>query len=132
MVLKSFKIDIDGEEKSVSYEDDLTFGELESILNKCVNISDLGNPQINIPQYRMDILIKVLREAPFKTGDAVTIRNLSAKTVKQIMSEVMRDYPLAKYLEDWMESFTGLAGETKSSTTSTTYVPPNLGGINKQ
>ena len=131
MTLKQFEIDWEGRKEIIEYEDDLTFGELEAILANSIDVSDITKPKVNIPEYRMAIMIKVLKKAPFKTGDAVAIRNLKSSIAKKVMKEVMKTFPLAKFLEDWVESFTGSVSETDSATISTTSVPPNLAGINE-
>ena len=38
MVVKEFEIDYNGEKAVIGYEDELTFGEIESILNKSVDL----------------------------------------------------------------------------------------------
>ena len=119
MTLKSFEIDFEGEKTKIEYESELTFGEIESIINRSVDLTDFSKPKMNIPQYRMDILMKVIRTAPFKTGDAVALRNQKSGTVQQIISGVMQDYPLGKFLTDWVETFGGKA-EEPSSTNYTT------------
>ena len=107
MVIKSFEIDYEGNKETIEYEDDLTFGELEAVLNATVDMSDVSKPKVKIPEYRQEILMKVLRKAPFKTQDRVAIRNLKSSVAKQIIEGVMVDFPLAKYLEDWMITFVG-------------------------
>lgn len=132
MVLKSFEIDWEGGKETVEYEDDLTFGELEAILSATLDLSDLQNPKVDIPKYRMSILTKVLRKAPFPVGDTNSIRTLKSSTAKIVIREVMKSFPLAKFLEDWVETFTGSLEETTSSTTSITSVPPSSAGTKEQ
>jgi len=119
MVLKSFEIDYEGAKATVEYESELTFGEIESIINRSVDLTDFSKPKMNIPQYRMDILLKVLKTAPFKTGDAVALRNQKSGTVGQIISGVMQDYPLGKFLTDWVETFGGKETEQNSTNYTT-------------
>ena len=107
MVIKTFEIDYEGNKETIEYEDDLTFGELEAVLNATVDMSDVSKPRVKIPEYRQEILMKVLRKAPFKLQDRVAIRNLKSSVAKQIIEGVMVDFPLAKYLEDWMITFVG-------------------------
>ena len=121
MALKSFEIDYNGEKTKIEYESELTFGEIESIINRSVDLTDFSKPKMNIPQYRMDILMKVIKTAPFKTGDAVTIRNLKSATVNEIISGVMKDYPLGKFLQEWVMTFAGSLDENAPNMTSTTY-----------
>ena len=108
MLIKTFKFDWNGVKETVEYENDITFGELEAILQNCIDLGDISKPKVDIPKYRFQILLKVLRKAPFQVGDAVAIRNLKNTQANKIMQEVMKDYPLVKFLEAWVETFTGL------------------------
>ena len=120
MAIKTFNVDIEGTSQTIEYEDDITFGELENILNKCLDLSDVQKPKVNIPLYRQLILTTVIKKAPFDIGDLSAIRNLKASTAKKIMEEVMKDYPLAKYLEEWVETFLGKVEETSTLNRSIT------------
>ena len=130
MAIKSFEIDIDGKKEIIEYEDDLLFGELEAIVNISVDLSDVTKPKVDLPKYRMNILTKVLRKAPFPIDSPEAIRGLKAKTAKQIISEVMKDYPLMRFLEDWMVTFVGTQEATSSPTESTTSLPKVSAGTN--
>ena len=107
MAIKSFDFDNNGTPSTIEYEDDITYGELEAILQNCIDLSDMAKPRVDIPKYRFQILLKTLRKAPFNVGDAVAIRNLKNTQANKIMSEVMKDYPLQKHLGAWVETFTG-------------------------
>ena len=128
MAIKSFEIDIEGKKEIIEYEDDLLFGELEAIVNVSVDLSDVTKPKVDLPKYRMNILTKALRKAPFPIDDAIAIRNLKAKTAKKIISEVMKDYPLMRFLEDWMVTFVGTQEVTSSPTESITSSPKASAG----
>ena len=119
-MIKSFKIDFNGVKESIEYEDDITFGELENILNQCLDMTKVNEPKVNLPLYRQLILTTVITKAPFEVKEIASIRNLKASQAKQIMGEVMKDYPLAKYLEEWVETFVGqdIVEEQAISTTS--------------
>jgi len=123
MAIKSFKIDYEGKKEIIEYEDDLLFGELEAIVNVSVDLSDVTKPKVDLPKYRMNILTKVLRKAPFQIDNPEAIRGLKAKTAKQIISEVMKDYPLMRFLEDWMVTFVGTQEAMSSPTESITSLP---------
>ena len=129
MVIKTFEIDWEGKKEIIDYEDDLTFGELENIVNQSVDLTDVAKPKVNIPKYRMNILTKVIRIAPFPINDEVAIRNLKAKQAKSIISEVMKDSPLMRFLEDWMVTFVGTQDLTSLPTESTTSLPKVSDGI---
>ena len=62
MAIKSFEIDYEGKNEVIEYEDDITFGELENILNKCLDLSDVAKPKVNIPLYRQLILTTVIKK----------------------------------------------------------------------
>ena len=128
MAIKSFEIDMDGKKEIIEYEDDLLFGELEAIVNISVDLSDVTKPKVDLPKYRMNILTKVLRKAPFPIDDATAIRNLKSKVAKQIISEVMKDYPLMRFLEDWMVTFVGTQETPSLPTVSTTSLPKASAG----
>ena len=119
-MIKTFTIDWEGAKETVEYEDDITFGELEGILNQCLDVTQIQDPKVNLPLYRELILTTVLRKAPFEVRDVAAIKNLTSSVAKKIMKEVMKDYPLAKYLEEWVETFVGqeLQGQQVQSTTS--------------
>ena len=123
MAIKSFEIDIDGKKEIIEYEDDLLFGELEAIVNISVDLSDVTKPKVDLPKYRMNILTKVLRKAPFPIDSAPAIKTLKSGVAKQIISEVMKDYPLMRFLEDWMVTFVGTQEATNLPTESTTSLP---------
>jgi len=129
MAIKSFEVDIDGKKEIIEYEDDLLFGELEAIVNTSVDLTDVSKPKVNLPKYRMNILTSVLRKAPFPIRDAGAIKNLKNKVAKQIISEVMKDYPLMRFLEDWMVTFVGTQDQTSLPTESTTTLPKASVGI---
>jgi hypothetical protein len=120
-MIKSFEIPWDNDTKeTVSYEDDITFGELEAILNQCLDMTQVNEPKVNLPLYRQLILTAVITKAPFAIKEVASIRNLKSSVAKTIMKEVMKDYPLAKYLEEWVETFVGqdIVEEQAISTTS--------------
>ena len=128
MAIKSFEIDMDGKKEIIEYEDALLFGDLEAIVNISVDLSDVTKPKVDLPKYRMNILTKVLKKAPFPVNDAVAIRNLKAKVAKQIISEVMKDYPLMRFLEDWMVTFVGTQEATNLPTESISTLPKASAG----
>lgn len=130
MAIKSFEIDWEGKKETVEYEDDITFGELENILNKCLDLTKVNEPKVNIPLYRQLITSTVIVKAPFQVKDITAIRNLKASVAKTIMQEVMRTYPLMKYMEEWVETFVGEEIDT-SQTYTTSSQENSVGQKNK-
>lgn len=122
MVIKTFEITYNDVKETVEYETDIKYGEMEAILSNSIDLSDVSKPKVNIPQYRINVLTKVLRKAPFPVGDTNAIRQLTQSQATEIMKEVMKDYPLAKYLGDWVETFTGSQIDLDTNIQSTTSV----------
>ena len=122
MVIKTFEITYNDAKETVEYETDIKYGEMEAILSNSIDLSDVSKTKVNIPQYRMNVLTKVLRKAPFPVGDTNAIRQLTQSQATEIMKEVMKDYPLAKYLGDWVETFTGSQIDLDTNIQSTTSV----------
>ncbi len=131
MVLKTFTLEFNGAKEEITYEDDIPFGDMEVIIKKCVDLTDVTKPKVNISEYRRRILQSVLRKAPFTHTDPVAISKLPRKTAEKIIAEVMTDYPLAGCLEGWMTSFLGSAVITDSLQTPTPSVPVSSDGIKK-
>ena len=100
-------MDWDGRKETIQYEDDITFGEMNSILRISIDLTNITAPKVNIGEYQINILQKTLRKAPFDFKSIGSIRALSRKQASKIISRVMSDYPLADCLEDWMTSFVG-------------------------
>ena len=129
MTIKSFQIDWEGSPDTIEYDDDILFGDLENILNKCLDLKEVNKPIVNIPLYRQLILTAVITKAPFTLNEIAEIRNLKSSVAQKIMVEVMKDYPLMKYLEEWVGTFVGTeATEENTLTQSTTTSPKNSTG----
>jgi hypothetical protein len=126
LTIKSFQIDWKGSPDTIEYDDDILFGDLENILNKCLDLKKVNEPIVNIPLYRQLILTAVITKAPFTLNDISEIRNLKSSVAQKIMMEVMKDYPLMKYLEEWVGTFVGT--EVDTSTQSTTTSPKSSTG----
>jgi len=132
MTIKSFEIDWDGKKETIEYESDLTFGEVESIMNTCVDMTNVNDIKVKIPQYRTMIFLKTLRKAPFKVNDSTTMKSLKNSVVEQVLKGLMSDFPLGVFLENWVQSIVGDMGETDQLTSSTTSSLQSSDGINPQ
>jgi len=132
LTIQSFTIKYEGKKEVIEYEDDLTFGELEGILAIAVDLSDVTKPRVNLPEYRMSILLKVLRKAPFKVGDKTTLNGLRSSVVNDVLRGVLKQFPLSKFLEQWMGSFIGLPEDLKTDQNTTTSSQQNSAGTRKK
>jgi|TARA_R110000824_G_scaffold229860_1_gene417456 hypothetical protein len=116
MATQTVKIQYNGKEEFVEFEDSLTFGEVESLLSGSVDLSDVTKPKINLPFYRMKLLTLCIKKAPFKIGDETAIKMLNSKIANTILDEVLEYHPLAEYIEDWMETFQKLKDQKEPNT----------------
>jgi len=132
LTIQTFTIKYEGKKEVIEYEDDLTFGELEGILGIAVDLSDVTKPKVNLPEYRMSILLKVLRKAPFKVGDKTTLNGLRSSVVNDVLRGVLKQFPLSKFLEQWMGSFIGLPEDLKTDQSTTTSSQQNSAGTRKK
>jgi len=132
MTLKSFEMDWEGRKETIEYEDDISFGEMNSILRVSIDLTNITAPKVNIGEYQINILLKTLRKAPFNFKSVGEIRAIKRKQASTIISRVMQDYPLADCLEDWMTSFVG-SGEAKlSNLVSMPSAPTSSDGQNEK
>ena len=127
MVIKSFEIDWEGKLETVEFETDLPFGEIESIVSSCIDMTDLNNVKAKIPQYRSMMFLKTLRKAPFTINDSTTMKTLPSSVVEQVLDNIMQDLPLGSFLAKWVKSITGGIEQTMTYTTSS---PQNITGTN--
>ena len=132
MTIQSFSIKYEGKKEVVEFEDDLTFGELESILANSVDLSDVTKPKVNLPAYRQAILLKTLRKAPFKVGDISTLRELKSSVVNDVLRGILKSFPLSKFLEQWMASFIGDTSDLKIEEITTTSSQESSAGRKKK
>lgn len=132
MTIKSFTMKWDDKEETVEYEDDIPFGDMEGIIRASVDFSNPTKPHVNLAEYRMQILQKVLRKAPFDYNSVAAIKKISRKKISQIISEVMKDYPLALSSADWMTSLIGSEAVSDLISESMPSALPDSDGQNKK
>jgi hypothetical protein len=128
MVLKTFTIDYDGNKEEIQYETELTFGETEAIINQSLDLTDIQRPKVKLGNFRMQIVLKTLRKAPFNFKTDLAIKGVSNKAINEIIDHIIVDYPLVNFLGDWMTSFMGSEEEKEQPSESTPSVQPNTAG----
>lgn len=128
----TFEIDWEGKKEPITIDDDIAWGTVDYILKACVDLSDVTKPKVNMAEYRQRIIPAVIVKAPFKWGDAKVMRNIGIKTMNKIMKEVMKYYPLATFLEDWMTSFMGSLELMNLDSDSTATASSDSDGTNTQ
>ena len=131
MAIQTFEIKYEGKKEIIEYEDDLTFGELEAILDQCLDLSDVTKPKVNLPQYRQSILLKTVKKAPFEVGSLPSLRNLKTSVVEQVLKGVLKDYPLVTFLEGWVRTFVGNEDLSISEASTTSSRKSSVGNKKK-
>lgn len=132
MALLPIKITYKGKEEIVEFEEDLSFGEAEKLVNDSVDLSDVTKPKIDLAKYRMNLLVITIKKAPFKTGDITTLNMMDGNIVRAMLREIVKVHPLTTYIEDWMETFISSEALRSLDTQSTTTVPTSSDGIKKK
>ena len=132
MVLIPIKITYKDKEEIVEFEDSLSFGQTEKLINDSVDLSDVTKPKIDLARYRMNLLVMTIKKAPFKTGDITTLNMMNGNIVRGILREIVKIHPLTTYIEDWMETFISSEALKSSDMQSTTTVPASSDGTKKQ
>ena len=93
---------------------------------------DVTKPKVNLPEYRMSVLLKVLRKAPFKVGDKSELNGLRSSVVNDVLRGVLKQFPLSKFLEQWMGSFIGDTSDLKIEEITTTSSQESSAGRKKK
>ena len=128
MVIKSFEVCYKGNKETIEYETELSFGETEAIINTAIDLTDIQKPKVKIGPFRINILMKTLRKAPFQFKSDQFVKALPNKLVNNILDHIMQAYPLVNFLGDWMTSFMGSEVVNESPSEPTPSVQSNSDG----
>ena len=128
LAIKSFEIQWEGKTATVEYEDDIPYGQMSAILKKSVNMKNFTSPEVDIAEYQLQILQKVITKAPFDPKSILQINNIPSSVADKIISEVMKDYPLGKRSDSWMMSLFGPLDTKNLNLDSMLSVPPPSDG----
>jgi hypothetical protein len=105
--MPSFTVTIKGQEETIEFLDDLSWGDTQRILKSCVDISNPQALKVNILLYQQMILQAVITNAPIDFKNLTALNSLPSKTVAKIISEVMKVFPLETLITPWISSMTG-------------------------
>ncbi len=132
MTLKTFEVDYKGNKETIEYEDDIAFSVMEQIIKTTVDLREITKPKIDVATYRFQVTLAALTKAPFNIKKPDEFRKLGNKVANQIVSGVMKDYPLVYSLGGWMTSLLGSMEESVSPSESTPSVQSNTDGPEKK
>ena len=86
---KVVKIEWEGKEEEVVVRE-LTWGEYNEVLSRLVKVENIGGVTktvVNLPQYRVEMMVKAIEKAPFKV-DEQTIKSLPRSIGEKIWKTV--------------------------------------------
>ena len=83
MAIKTFDITYDGNHEEIQYETELSFGETEAIINQSLDLTDIQRPKVKLGNFRMQIVLKTLRKAPFNFKTDLAIKGGSEEEKEQ-------------------------------------------------
>ena len=113
MAIQSFKIEYNGKEETVEFENDPPFGDMQRIIKSCVDISDVQKPSVNLQLYQQMILQAVVTKAPFNPKNATEFAKLPTSTALGILNNLMQALPLETLLSPMITAATGNQSSTK-------------------
>jgi len=128
MPIKKFVIEHEGLQHDIEFEDDLSFGDVEYMIQNTVDLTDVTKPKVKLQEFRVLLMLKALRKAPFDHKNIAEVRKVPYSMAKKIIEELQKAYPLSIFLGDWMTSFVGLEEEKSSVSESTPSVQSNTDG----
>lgn len=105
--MPSFEVEIKGQVETIEIKDDLSWGDTQSILKTCVDISNPQALKVNIQLYQQMILQAAVIKSPFDFKNITELNKLPSKTVTKIMNEVMKQFPLEVLVKPWVTAMTG-------------------------
>jgi len=132
MTLKTFVIDWKGGKETIEYEDDIAFSVMEQIIKTTVDLRELTKPRIDVAAYRFQVVLAALTKAPFNFKKPDELKRLGRKVAEQIVSGVIKDYPLVFSLGGWMTSLLGSVEENALASESTPTVQSSSDGQEKK
>jgi len=132
VTLKTFEINWKDGKETIEYEDDIAFATMEQIIKTTVDLREITKPKIDVATYRFQVVLAALTKAPFNFKKPDELKKLGRKVANEIVSGVMKDYPLVFSLGGWMLSLLGSMEESDSSSESTPTVQSNSDGPEKK
>lgn len=115
----------------IEYLDDLPFGIVSQIVKNCVDIQDITKPKVDADTYQYAILTQAIVRAPFNPKNLEELKAVPSKKLSKVISEVMKEFPLVNYVDNWMISLMGM-NLADSEILYTPNVPSTSVGTNAQ
>jgi len=107
--MKIVKVPYKGAQVDIKLNDDITLGDLDDIVSKNVKTDRImqGDIKIDLVNYRYQLALTVIDEAPWKVHDLQALKNLPLKTGRAVVKEAAKLFPLKDSLLDWASTFSG-------------------------
>lgn len=129
---ETIKLNYKGKEEDFEIKDELSFGDVDSLMDKCAVVDDeTGQPKLSMSKFRMGLLTKALVKAPFNINEPV-INSLPYRDIQPLIQVVSKKFPFQDYLKDWMETYLGQDLLNEVDMLSTDSVPSTSDGTKKK
>ena len=107
---------ISGQDTTVEYEDEMSFGEMRKIFRNAIQITanERGAKTINVmpDEFAVSVVMAAIRKPEIYKGNVTEFEKLPTKVALKIIKEICRAYPFADFLEEMAEAM-GTPNEPK-------------------
>ena len=108
MAIKTFQVMIRGQDTTIEYEDEMSFGEMRKIFRNAIQIqaSDSGARTINVmpDEFAVSVVMAAIKKPEIYKGNVTEFEKLPTKTALKIIKGICKAYPFADFLEDMAEA----------------------------
>ena len=107
--MSTITITYDGKEEEIDFNENLSFGAVEDIMSKNINLDEImqGKATVNIPGYNVAITVAAITKAPWELGNVRVFRNLPLKVGRSVVMEATKLYPLQDSVLSWIQAVEG-------------------------
>ena len=108
MAVKTFNVQISGQDTVVEYEDEMSFGQMRKIFRNAVQITagEGGVKHINVQpdEFAVSVVMAAIIKPEKYKGNVTEFEKLSSKVALKIIKEICKSYPFTDFLEDMAEA----------------------------
>jgi len=106
-MIQSFKVNFNGKEETIEFEDDPPFGDMQQILKSCIDLSDVQKPKVNLQLYQQMVMQSVIKKAPFNPKNNTEFAKLPTSTALEVLNKLMMAIPLERLVAPMVTAATG-------------------------
>ena len=98
--LHEYSCRIDGKDIIIKIKKDLTWGEVQELINKSTRVLENGSKDFLFSNFCDILLAKTVTGFPFDSANLVKMRALPMSVVSGILGEIMKVIPLEDYFKN--------------------------------